>query len=351
MGPDHPEAKEITPWPEVGLETVSTCPVCAGSGRFTLHEGLADHVFRCAPGLWTLYRCVQCGAAYLDPRPTRATIGLAYQSYFTHRPTEPQAETRSSLSRQALKNGYLNRRFGYAFQPSHRAGPLVMALSPLHRHRCERVVRALPRKVGGRLLDVGCGNGAFLGLMRSQGWDAHGVDPDAAAVAVCRANGLPVHHGTVQDCGYPEDFFDAVTLNHVIEHLHDPVAVLRRCRELAAPGGRLWVETPNLGAVSHLAFRQHWSGLDPPRHLALFDQSALRRACEEAGFSMVRVSGTVGAFGMSAASRLVRRRAAGDAPASPTRIWTDGVSDLLFDLAGVLVASIGQNLVATAIKG
>jgi len=71
-------------WPEDGLERVGRCPLCASSSRSVRHTDLSDRLFRAAPGRWTLHDCAGCGGAYVDPRPTRETIGLAYRSYYTH---------------------------------------------------------------------------------------------------------------------------------------------------------------------------------------------------------------------------------------------------------------------------
>ncbi len=297
-----------------------------------------------------MHRCHGCGAAYLDPRPTTDTIGLAYAGYYTHALPEPRKTGEGGRLRHALKNGYLNRRFGYAFKPSVAAGALALRLLPFHRRRCEGAVRHLPRREAGKLLDVGCGNGAFLDLMRSQGWSVFGLDVDPEAVRVCQERGLDVRHGTVHDCSFPEASFDAITLSHVVEHLHDPVAVLRRCHWLARVGGRLWVETPNFGSASHTHFGRHWMALDPPRHLLLLDDEALRRLCAEAGWAGVRVSGMLGAYGISVASRLVRARAGAGMQEVVARTWSDGIFDGLFEIAGWLAPGKAENLVATAIR-
>ena len=71
-------------WPAEHLEKVPCCPVCGGSKRELMHSDLIDNVFHVAPGKWQLWRCLNCKSAFLDPRPTAQSIGLAYVDYYTH---------------------------------------------------------------------------------------------------------------------------------------------------------------------------------------------------------------------------------------------------------------------------
>lgn len=72
------------PWPEDELEWLGKCPACGAARRDVLFEGLRDEAFHVAAGRWVLWRCQGCEAAYLDPRPSEASIGRAYANYYTH---------------------------------------------------------------------------------------------------------------------------------------------------------------------------------------------------------------------------------------------------------------------------
>jgi 2-polyprenyl-3-methyl-5-hydroxy-6-metoxy-1,4-benzoquinol methylase len=139
-----------------------------------------------------------------------------------------------------------------------------------------------------RILDVGCGNGEFVSRMRRFGWDGDGIDIDASAVEIGRIAGLKLKTATLADLvrETPAARFDAIALDHVLEHLYDPVESLRDARKLLNPGGFLWIATPNLSALGHRAFRRAWMPLDPPRHLVLFSPGALRTALASAGFAV-----------------------------------------------------------------
>jgi 2-polyprenyl-3-methyl-5-hydroxy-6-metoxy-1,4-benzoquinol methylase len=275
-------------WPEHGLEHVPSCPACGATDRELLHRGLTDRLFGCAPGTWSLQRCLGCGSAYLDPRPTEDSILLAYGDYFTHADAEGRPVVRLRRLRDSLANGYVNARYGTRLRPASRLGPAVATLFPLRRMKTDREVRHLPRPAtGGTVLDVGCGNGDFLVKAQRAGWRAFGVDLDPHAVASCRRAGLSASQGTIETVDIPPGSLDAVTFAHVIEHLHHPWRALVRARELLRPGGFLWLATPNVASAGHAHFGKEWLGLDPPRHLAVFSRGALERAVSEAGFEIV----------------------------------------------------------------
>lgn len=278
-------------WPAEGLERVEQCPVCGSRERHLLYSGLTDRVFGCAPGHWDLYQCKGCRSAYLDPRPTPATIGIAYSTYFTHNINSKADIEGLGLARKirrTLANGYRNHRFGTRLQPSSWLGVLAAQMLPGQRTIIEAAFRHIPKATpGNKLLDVGCGNGEFLALARSAGWAVVGVDFDPNAVKVARSHGLDVRQGSVDVLDPTKERFDGITLSHVIEHVHDPLAVLRQCHALLKPGGWIWIETPNIDAQGHARYGANWRGLEPPRHLVLFSRNALFQALAEAGFQSI----------------------------------------------------------------
>lgn len=272
-------------WPAAGLERVGACPLCGGSARSTLHEGLQDHAFRAAPGRWTLRQCNACGCAYLDPRPDAATISLAYERYYTHE--SGAGDSLLARLRRGIQDAYLNDRYGTSYPLALSGGQYLARLVPMIRRYLDvSFARHLGPPTGerARLLDVGCGNGTFLQLAARLGWEAEGIDSDAAAVDAAHAAGCSVTHGRLDDLPMRAGCYQHVTLSHVVEHVHDPLGLLRRCHELLAPGGRLWLETPNLRSFGHDVFGPAWRGLEPPRHLVLFDRRTLTAALAGAGF-------------------------------------------------------------------
>lgn len=282
-------------WPLEGLEHLGVCPICEGEHRHPLHQGLADHLFN-APGQWDLYACEQCGTAYLDPRPNRQTIHLAYANYGTHQsqldddPLQPGTDWRSSF-KQAILRAYIRVRFSkQRFKPTD-VFAAAMWLRPFLRPRFDAAMRHLPvSSKPGTVLDIGCGNGRFLGWARVAGWQGHGTEFDAQAAAVARSMGFNIHEGPLDELVRRGDRFDAVTISHVVEHVHEPSALLRTAYQLLKPGGHFWIETPNIRARGHAYFGSGWAGLHPPYHLQVFAPTALESLLRQAGFIDVRVA-------------------------------------------------------------
>jgi SAM-dependent methyltransferase len=133
---------------------------------------------------------------------------------------------------------------------------------------------------------VGCGTGGFLSrLAADHGAECRGVEADPGLAARARARGLTVHHADFARFETAERF-DAVTLFHVLEHVADPEAVLRRAAGLLAPGGVLCVETPVTGALAGRIFGARWFPLLPPFHRHIPSRASLSamldRACPTA---------------------------------------------------------------------
>jgi 2-polyprenyl-3-methyl-5-hydroxy-6-metoxy-1,4-benzoquinol methylase len=253
-------------------------------------------------------------------------------------------------ARERLRRGYLNSRYGYSLHHASRFGAAVLPLFPKRRWNAALMVRGLPKPPGRpRLLDVGFGDASFLRFMDAAGWDAAGLEVDQAAVSAARSAGLQVAVGTLEDALYEPESFDAITLSHVIEHLHDPVGSLQACFRLLRGNGVLWLATPNLDSPGHRRFGRHWFGLDPPRHLVLFDLRTIDQTLRKAGFVEIRHTRTYRAELVLAGSEALATKR--DATSSQTPV-SPKLRRLarLFDLAAAVHPKFGEELVAVARK-
>lgn len=341
---------------EIQVEEVPRCPLCGSEERKTLYAGLTDRLFG-APGEWTLKECRDCRTAFLDPRLTPENIGRAYETYCTHSAISenPKSNSPVHLFYRAMKAGYLGGRWGYSWgtKPWQRLLGSLLFLFPRRQAQLDFTVMYQHAVPGGRLLDVGCGSGELLERMQSLDWRVEGLDFDAKAVQVAQEYGLKVRLGTLEEQYYPEGSFDAITMSHVIEHVHDPLALLSECRRILKPGGCLVVVTPNLGSLGHNHFGVDWIALDPPRHLQLFEPQTLRRLAERSGFEKLDIRTTMHiADWIYETSSLIRRKGYyswGEPTSLMMRMWGRTMQRLQWVLLKIR-PNVGEEIVLTCEK-
>ena len=141
------------------------------------------------------------------------------------------------------------------------------------------------RRTGG-LVDIGCGAGAFVVAAARAGWQAIGTEVAQSASRIELAAGARILVGERATAELADGSCDVVTLWEVIEHVDDPVGILREARRLLREGGRLYLTTPNLASLQRRMLGRRW-----PRyhveHLSYFDGRSIRRALARAGFAHV----------------------------------------------------------------
>jgi SAM-dependent methyltransferase len=141
----------------------------------------------------------------------------------------------------------------------------------------------------GPVLDVGCGGGLFLRLLKERGAKVVGLDfsLDAAGVA-WHENGVPAVTASLTKAPFAPGSCAAVTMFHVLEHLYDPASYLDAAHRLLKPDGRLIIQVPNASCWQFLLLGERWMGLDVPRHLFDFKRSDVDALLESCGFEVLR---------------------------------------------------------------
>jgi 2-polyprenyl-3-methyl-5-hydroxy-6-metoxy-1,4-benzoquinol methylase len=157
------------------------------------------------------------------------------------------------------------------------------------RQRFGRAPYAVSGLAPGRVLDVGCGSGELLAHYAALGWEAYGIDPAPSAVAAARRRGLSVHAGTLADRPWGVVQFDLIVFSHSLEHIPQPLDVLRQAVASLAPGGRLALALPNWRCWQRHLFGGRWFHLDLPRHLQHFSPRALKVAADVLGLEVLEI--------------------------------------------------------------
>lgn len=293
---------------DIRVQEVHACLLCNSKG-ILLYQDLRDRLFN-APGNWSLMRCQDCGLFWLNPQPIFEDIGKLYKTYFTHSIND--YVPKFARLRRLIRNSVLVAHMDYielADGISQKIlGRILSWVGPI-KEMVELDIRTLNGKKRGRLLDIGCGSGAFLTRMRNLGWNVMGIELDKKAVKLAREYfGLNIYEGTLEEANFSENEFDAITMNHVIEHLCDPITTLKKCYRILKPRGKLVIITPNIESLGACLFDGAWRGWEAPRHLHLFSPRTLRNCAERARLQVVKLFTTSrSAPGIWAASRLIRR--------------------------------------------
>lgn len=218
------------------------------------------------PGEFTVVKCRSCGLMRTNPRPTPESIGYYYPDDYG-----PYLGT---LVKPAKSKSIFD---------------IKRVLRPLKNHVFNFNTQRLPRIAPGRLLEVGCASGAFLHQMSKQGWQVQGIEfSDKAAQAAAKL-GYPVHSGSLETAPKLEKSFDLIVGWMVMEHLHDPIAGLKKLRECAKPGAWLVLSVPNAESLSFRLFKEKWYDLHLPNHLYHFTPETLGLVLQAGGWKLERV--------------------------------------------------------------
>jgi 2-polyprenyl-3-methyl-5-hydroxy-6-metoxy-1,4-benzoquinol methylase len=221
--------------------SISECLVCGAQDRRPFRR--RAHV--------RLYECRRCGLVYADPQ---------------HREV-------------------VDRRYNYEYDlAEHFAG-----FETRKRILYERHFKWLPQPSPGasRLCDVGCGDGQFLELARSAGWDGFGVELNPPAAARVRKRGFEVHLGKLESAeSLPWGTFDLVTSWDSLEHVADPKTFMAKLTRLMRPGGHLAITTLNRRSLVATVFRSRWSMIIED-HYTYWDKGSLAWIAADRGLAPV----------------------------------------------------------------
>jgi SAM-dependent methyltransferase len=258
-----------------GWEQLLTCVACG--------EKLEDLSWRLDGGGDGLSKCAECTLVHSNPRPTRAEIGKFYPDDYGCHGERRQGPVWRFLDKvKAYKGGYPSSDPIWMRYVMRAVTPLLGGLTTAE----------LPfKRPGARLLDVGCGGGDILVWAQARGWRVSGLDPSARAVATARSRGMTdMRVGDLESTAFEADSFDAIIMSHSLEHVHDPLAAIRKCRRILRPDAMLLIWVPNFDSVFRRATAEWWCNLDLPRHLFHFDSRSLTRLLASGGFAVEKVA-------------------------------------------------------------
>ena len=242
-----------------------SCVICEKSDQVVLYSKATDIEYFTTAEQYYFYECTRCQNLQIYPIPADK-LSLIYPSnYYSFVASKKSVVTR-------IKE-WLDRSF------------------------FKKLLRNI-KKQELNILDVGGGTGWLIDLIKqadSRIRFSQVVDIDPKAAEIARRNGHAYFCGTIENF-VSASKFDVVLLLNLIEHVENPLAVLRSIRKLLAPEGIVIIKTPNYKSWDAKLFRNsNWGGYHCPRHWHLFTRSSFVKLTEKAGFTVSHFNYTQGA--------------------------------------------------------
>ncbi len=224
----------------------SSCPNC---GDKNIYKVFSVKDYTVSGEEFEIWECRNCTQRFTQNIPEEEQIGRYYQSeeYISHSDT---------------KKGFVNN--------------LYHSVRKRTLQEKRKLVEKSTQKTKGNILDVGAGTGAFLHTMKNAGWNCTGIEPDETA----RKNASELYNFDLKEAkelfSLSPQTFDAITLWHVLEHVHELHSYVEQLKNLLASNGKLFIAVPNYTSADAKMYAKFWAAYDVPRHLYHFSPEAMR---------------------------------------------------------------------------
>jgi 2-polyprenyl-3-methyl-5-hydroxy-6-metoxy-1,4-benzoquinol methylase len=210
--------------------------------------------------VFSIWKCQDCSLQFTQAVPDANHIGKYYQS-------------ESYVSHSDTQKGIINQLYHF--------------VRNITLKRKRSLIEATTKKSTGSILDIGCGTGAFLHTMQQAGWDITGLEPDETA----SNNAKKLYDITTAPpstlFSLPENKFDAITMWHVLEHVHQLNEYISQLKKILLPNGRIFIAVPNYTSFDAAHYQSHWAAYDVPRHLYHFSPKSMEKLLANHGLTIL----------------------------------------------------------------
>ncbi len=248
------------------------CPLCASEGFDLVYD---DNPSR-------IVRCQSCHLVFFNPQPSEAFLDQYYSSASGYIPS----------IEETLRN--------FERDPSSAKQEAYSILDQILRH--------FPGQSPGRILDVGAAYGFFLLSAKERGFEPFGLEVSSVTSRYAVEHGIDVQHSSLLKANFQNEFFDAITMNNVLEHTLSPVSQLVRARELLKPGGVIYISVPNFDSLVSQVDNFYWKWKAWPNHLFYFTPNTLRKILNKTGLEICELVTQKGQSDYGDDVRIVRDR-------------------------------------------
>jgi 2-polyprenyl-3-methyl-5-hydroxy-6-metoxy-1,4-benzoquinol methylase len=186
-----------------------------------------------------------------------------------------RSEPQSDLSKYYIKSNYFAKE-NSPFNIIKKNLANLLKISPIEKFKSH-----------GKILDVGCGDGQFLSYLNKNKWDLYGIEP--YGYSKTSNNEIKITKGTFEKTNLQNNFFDLITFWHVLEHVDNPILVLKESKRILKEDGLLFISIPNSKSLGFKIFKNKWFGLYPPIHIHHFNIETINQILEKSGFKIIHI--------------------------------------------------------------
>ena len=239
--------------------TYTQCPVCHSK---QIQDAFSAKDYTVSSEIFTIVKCTACTHLFTQYIATQNEIGKYYQSenYISHSDTQ---------------EGIVNKLY-HAVRKRTLAGK-------------KDLVQQETGKQQGKILDIGCGTGAFLNTMKLAGWECIGLEPDDAArkkaIELYNIEPKPSH----EIFSLANNEYDAITMWHVLEHVHQLHEYIAQLKNMLTANGKIFIAVPNYTSYDAQHYATYWAAYDVPRHLYHFSPASMKNLVEQHGLIIKKI--------------------------------------------------------------
>lgn len=212
-------------------------------------------------------QCNNCGLVYVNPRLSIESIEHLYdQNYFVGNGFDKSIDYKKDFEEKST-------------------------IQDLNVWDISTIKTFLPKNIHEpKLLDVGCGMGLFLWKAKNNGFVVEGIELSDYASEFAIAKGLSIKKGTIDSIELKNNFYDAIVMKEVIEHLTDPKKSLQIIFDSLKFNGVLFITTGNYNCPERIIKGKNWFYFMPTGHLQIFSNKTIKKYLEEIGFRKIYVT-------------------------------------------------------------
>lgn len=239
------------------------CKIClSGEAKFFFHSINKHGRHKQSNEKFAVFRCSKCGVLFLKEVKVNSVY---YRKYYG-----------KDYYKNTVRNDLLNKILAFfSFVSVKKKEKFILKyFNNLH-------------KIS--ILDVGCGDGKFLERLDQKKFDKYGLELNKEAIKICQKKEIFIYGGKLVDLNFKNKKFDVISLWHSLEHIEDPIGVLRKIKRILSKKGILVIQTPNVDSFGFKFGKENWFHLDSPRHLFIYSKKAIGELCERTDFEIFKI--------------------------------------------------------------